>query len=95
MLNNVEPVAKVGYFCTGLQPLVACSFSPYGLQNCGSQAVAVAKLKAHPVLPGAIATASIIGKSIDIPQNISPYWKNGVSLKPPLYPKGTHGNGKL
>jgi hypothetical protein len=27
--TDVEPVAKVGYFCTG-----SCSFSPYGLQNC-------------------------------------------------------------
>jgi hypothetical protein len=27
-------------------------------QNCGFQAVAVAKLKAHPLLPGEIATAS-------------------------------------
>jgi hypothetical protein len=30
-----------------------------GLQNCGFQVVAVSKLKAHPVLPGEIATASI------------------------------------
>jgi hypothetical protein len=62
-----EPVAKVGYCepsvrCTGLQPLVACSFSPYGLQNCGFQAVAVAKLQAHPVLPGEIATASKLNR---------------------------------
>jgi hypothetical protein len=39
-MKILEPVAKVGYFCTG-----SCSFSPYGLQNCGFQAVAAAKLK--------------------------------------------------
>jgi hypothetical protein len=45
-----------------LQPSAACSFSAYGLRNVLFSAVAVAKLKAHPVLPGEIATTSIIQK---------------------------------
>jgi hypothetical protein len=54
LIDNLEPVAKLGWFCTG-----SCSFSAYGLRNVLFSAVAVAKLQAHPVLPGEIATASL------------------------------------
>jgi hypothetical protein len=46
-----------------LQPSAACSFSPYGLQNCGFQA-AIFKQPAYYVTPdNALLSSALTGKS--------------------------------